>query len=568
MREVFSSRRLRWRTGVLALLGTLAWAGGCATSPAQPSGAEAATVEESAAAPDGMYRVVVTSRFTGPIVGIMAFEPLDRPPEAEALPQERTDGEVAGSSSSPAAAASALAVDGAAGALAARPERFRANTRPGVAWTMVGGFEAALGRVFAPFLFPHGMILTWESTLARRVRDGEGRWKIEAGEGSLGVGSLASLRVKTRQRSLGGPHEVLLRDGRAIARVTLEPVSREQITFENWNEDTRPKTGVDYPSLAAAARRELGPAMLGAPASTAAIEQYFADLDGVAVAARDDVEFLFGSLAAARKQQGLNWPLIAPREDPSAWERWASDDDDTVGAWKVTRDDATRIVTVRVDAFLEPEAIERLVEHVESLNPRGVVLDLRTSPGLTLGAAVLGAALVGAPTEWGTYFAESRRAELSKAEPRPSPPVGEVSVASARDVDEAMKTLETSGAVRVSLRPRGSALASVPLAVLVSRRTGGTSEHLVRAVRESRRGEGAATARVFGERSAGRLLLPASRDLGQGWVLRLAGYGLRPVGWTGALRISDLRRAENGVEPDERVAPNDAPKRAERWLIE
>ncbi len=38
-------------------------------------------------------------------------------------------------------------------------EGFKANTRPGVAWSMIGGVEGFLGPAFAPFLFPSGMIL-------------------------------------------------------------------------------------------------------------------------------------------------------------------------------------------------------------------------------------------------------------------------------------------------------------------------------------------------------------------------------------------------------------------------
>src|SRR5262245_16226839 len=51
---------------------------------------------------------------------------------------------------------------------------FKANTRPGVAWKMIGGFTGFLGPMFTPFLFPSGMILTWNSTLPTADRPGEG----------------------------------------------------------------------------------------------------------------------------------------------------------------------------------------------------------------------------------------------------------------------------------------------------------------------------------------------------------------------------------------------------------
>src|ERR1044071_4723754 len=56
---------------------------------------------------------------------------------------------------------------------------FVANSRPGVAWDMIGGLEGILGPVLAPYLFPGGVILTWRSGLP-----GEGN----PGEGFIGVG--------------------------------------------------------------------------------------------------------------------------------------------------------------------------------------------------------------------------------------------------------------------------------------------------------------------------------------------------------------------------------------------
>src|SRR4051812_31597978 len=89
---------------------------------------------------------------------------------------------------------------------------FKANTRPGVAWSMIGGFEGFIGPLFMPFLFPSGMILTWDSTLPSAEKPGEG---------TIGIGTLPAMRVRTRMTGPDRPIEAVLKDGRTVALLTL-----------------------------------------------------------------------------------------------------------------------------------------------------------------------------------------------------------------------------------------------------------------------------------------------------------------------------------------------------------
>src|SRR5690606_19979101 len=73
---------------------------------------------------------------------------------------------------------------------------FKANTRPGVAWNMIGGIEGALGQVFVPFLFPGGVILTWESAAPARGHIAEG-W--------IKAGSFKNARMLTRMSAPDAP---------------------------------------------------------------------------------------------------------------------------------------------------------------------------------------------------------------------------------------------------------------------------------------------------------------------------------------------------------------------------
>ena len=73
---------------------------------------------------------------------------------------------------------------------------FVANSRPGVAWDMIGGVRGLLGQVFVPFLFPGGIILKWQSQSPEHGKPGDG-W--------IQVGGIKSAGAKTRMTDPNSP---------------------------------------------------------------------------------------------------------------------------------------------------------------------------------------------------------------------------------------------------------------------------------------------------------------------------------------------------------------------------
>ncbi|MDX2131048.1 MAG: S41 family peptidase [Planctomycetota bacterium] len=402
------------------------------------------------------------------------------------------------------------------------PDGFKANTPPGVAWDRMGGLERLLGPVVAPYLFPRGMILTWESELP--TDDGPG-------QGSIGVGTMDVMRIRTRMTSMTEPIEVRFRDGRLIALLTLE---REPAS---WSPP-------DYPALAASIREAM-PATLFNPslARGAQVRRYLADLEQSAALARDDAEFLFGAFFAARANLKITAPLMYPRDDALSRALFAGRAA-TPQPYRVVHDPATGICTVQFDAFIDDALVDRAFLAALAPAPKAVILDLRSCSGVDLSSLRAASWLIGEPLDAGVYFSGAARDQTLDERGRTA---GSITFGPTDASPDLTARLETMGAARITVQPREGAFTG-PLVVLTSSRTSSTGESLAIALGASR------AMKVIGERTAGKPLLAREADLGQGWALRVAGYDyLSPDGesYTG-----------NGYSPDIRTSREVAPRRA------
>ena len=149
---------------VLCLLASVLLA--ACVSPAKPTAPGATTTAAVPRALDGVYDVEFHSTWFGPLRTTMT---------AQAIP----------------------ARDG-------TPASFKANTRPGIAWDLVGGVQQVLGPILAPYIFPQGMLLTWQSTMPDPASG-------TVGEGRIGISKVGPFGAKTRMKEAAGPIEIVAR---------------------------------------------------------------------------------------------------------------------------------------------------------------------------------------------------------------------------------------------------------------------------------------------------------------------------------------------------------------------
>lgn len=395
---------------------------------------------------------------------------------------------------------------------------FRANTPPGVAWALIGGAQGTLGPLFAPFLFPRGMVLTWESTWPREN---------QPGAGTIGVGTLDSMRARTALAAPGGVFEVRLKDGRLVGCIGVEELT-----------DPPRARSADYSLLAAeverAVREKLYDPAISESAQTRAFVQ---DVKAAAAKAQDDLEFMFGAVMAGRSHMRFQQPLLYPGQVGLDGALSAKLNETT--PTRVKKGLSHGIVEIRADAFAEPELLEETLREASAANPTGIVLNLRTGVGVDLSSLQVASWLTPTPMEAGIFFGSKRRADVLAGRTQD---IALVEITDAASVRDLWRVLWRDDAARVVVMPRPDGFRG-PVAVQTSKRTASTCEHLVWILRHNGR------AVVLGEPTAGRPLVSDEADLGQGWLLRIASYDWRaPDGST---------FAGKGVQPHRRVTKSE-----------
>lgn len=401
---------------------------------------------------------------------------------------------------------------------------FKANTAPGTAWNLVGGLQGVLGPVLTPFLFPRGMILTWESTFPSA--DGPGL-------GTIGVGTSAGLRMQTRMLRAEGPAEVLSRDGRALVVLTLEkadPVGVEQ---------------TNYAALADSLIDTLPNAMYSPDVvKSFGVRAFSGELRTAAARARDDVEFLFAVGAAGRRQSALPMPIpyrMATPESKSAAQAVLATLPAALRPWTVTANADLRLTVLKFDALIDTESIDEGFAAALATHPAHLVLDLTTCPGADMTAMRVLAWVGAGDMDAGVYFNAANRPRILEAASRGErPDVAVMRLEAGVPPPDGERVLREAGALRFIVAPL-EARFNGPLTVLTGRRASSTTEAVVAALVTSGR------AISMGGPTSGRPMLWQEETLGQGWAVRIAGFDYLPP--------SNQRIPATGLTPTRRLKP-------------
>jgi hypothetical protein len=358
------------------------------------------------------------------------------------------------------------------------------------------------------------MILTWETTLPTAE---------EPGTGTIGVGSLASLRTRTRLDEPHGPADILFRDGRAVAQLSIVPATHHPAT--------------DYRALADEIARVVPTAVFDPQvAGSSQLRAYLAELRRGADAATDDLEFLLAAGAAGRKYTKWAIPLPYPRRSPADVPLPG-----VASPFRVSHDPQTGVVTLRIDAFLDADAIDRALAQATSPEPPLLILDLRTCPGIDLASLRALAWLIDQPTDAGLYFGPARRERLTRDPPDPADLAGvpTLDVYPTTSLADIHAALRDAGAARLIVHPREGGYRG-PIAVLTARRTTSSAEAMVAALADHPR------VTTLGDVTGGRPFLAREEDIGQGWSIRVAAYDYLAPG--------PRRIGPSGLVPDARTA--------------
>jgi hypothetical protein len=400
------------------------------------------------------------------------------------------------------------------GRFTARPTGtgFEAWTRQGVAWDMIGGLESIFGPIFVHSLFPDGSILTWTSSLP----DGG-----KPGEGALGPGQVSYAQAHTRITSASAPVDLLTPDGRRVAAMTLRAAASDESSAP-------PAPAADYPALAngveAAIRERLFDRSL---VSSNQVRSFIHHLKSNSREARDDIEFIFGAVVAARAHVSFALPLVFKALDPDWKSQVSALADNGLATYKVTYDAPTGVATCKFDVFLTATEVDRAFRQVLSYRPRSILIDLRGCPGVTLASLRVVSWLIDEPVDAGAFFDADHRDLAKRGRAGDLPQLVLDSPAAADGIEQ---FLDARGAARILISPERDHFGG-PVAVLTTGRSTTSSEPLAWTLKAASLsapptpGQPPAPPRdrirLFGQSTAGRPTLSRPIDIGQGWVVWL-----------------------------------------------
>jgi C-terminal processing protease CtpA/Prc len=203
-----------------------------------------------------------------------------------------------------------------------------------------------------------------------------------------------------------------------------------------------------------------------------------------------------------------------------------------------------------MDAFLHAEDVDRVFHEVLEWKPKGIILDVRAAPGVTLAALRTLSWIMPEPVDAGVWFGPRQRAEALKGNFDAIP---RAEITSASSVEAAEAILDTQGAVHLTVQPEANRFTG-PVAVLTSRRSSASVEPLVWAIKNSKR------AQTYGQATAGKPLLSRPIDIGKNWILWLAAADYRTP--------TNEKLTDRGIKPNFEFSNRDAAQAAaEKQLL-
>lgn len=398
-------------------------------------------------------------------------------------------------------------------------DSLKAGTRKGVAWKMVGGLEGALGSMFAPFLFPDGRILTWETSVPDKALPTVDLLTLKDGEGKIGIGTLKNLRVPTVTRARDRYTEIRYRDGSLIALLSLDRQPAE---------DAAPAT--DYAEIVKSAKAAFEQHCFDRNlVASSAARGFFREWESATKKSRDDLEFLFGMGAASRAKMKEGAPVVFPAGPGSAEESLFVGESESSLVRAKIRDDG--VAVIRVNAFYRGEGMREAIEKVKAANAKGVVVDLRSCVGVDISGLGLLSWLIGEEIDAGAWADNANAALLDEP--------GFVSmpswtIAGLEDGAAAQRTLDKDGMLHAIVKPTADRFAG-PVAVIISKNTKSSGEVFAALLAKS-------GVKVYGEATAGRPQQSREFDAGQGWVVRIASDDYRNADGSGFVKLQPAVR--------------------------
>ncbi len=412
---------------------------------------------------------------------------------------------------------------------------FKANSQPGVAWTLVGGLEQMLGQLLAPFIFPNGMLLVWDSTFPDPATG-------KPGEGSIGPGTIEAWRLPTRMDSVDGPVTIRYRDGRALAVMTLGRVGAVSM----------PTT--DYAALTDSLQTSVQ-AHYFDPESVASPEMlaFFDDVRGALPKVQDDLTYLASLALSWRKRADIALPLPYRRPIDLS-ERLLGAAENTITPLALTFNDDTGLATFEGVVFQDAANVDAAMAEVLSRSPKGVIIDLRNCTGMDLSALRVLSWLVDQPVDAGVLVGGAARQTLTPDQPDQAARLAASPINTPADLGAVDDLLNTAGLAPLTVTPAAQTYRG-PVTVLTSSRTRSTGEMLASLLQSTGR------ARIVGERTAGRPRVSREHELGQDFLVRIDEFEWRAPG----AKTPGLRR---GLTPDISTTRQRAPARAAALITE
>lgn len=418
--------------------------------------------------------------------------------------------------------------------IAAEPteDGFIANSRPGAAGELLGGFPGFWVNLIGDKRVPGGAFLHWSGPAP--VKDHATRGVLESPRANL----------QTDFYSYDQPIELRLMDNdRLFGLMTIAPANAKDF----------PKT--DYLALVDRIDTVLKAKLFDPAVYEASETQNFLNhLRKTSGKVRDDAEFLMAWMFAYGNLT-FSHCYIGRKLDPGYEDRFAqmsSTSPLTVGmnkAISISEDEG--IVTLHIATFEGDsyEEIDKAFADINERDPRGLIIDLRNNPGGTHISARVAAHLIESSIEMGVFFDRRARQRVIANDLNDFPLVTVTSISSK---DEFNNLIKKHCAIVGTIEPV-EPIYSGQVTVLVNSRTASACEPLVAGLQDIER------AIVIGKKTAAAMLWTTEHNVGEGWLLS--------VPTVDYLTRKGIRLDGRGVIPDIKTSSEEAPQVAREFLL-
>ncbi|MCD4773777.1 MAG: S41 family peptidase [Bacteroidales bacterium] len=410
---------------------------------------------------------------------------------------------------------------------------FKANSRPGAAGELLGGFPGFYVNLIGDKRVPGGAFLHWSAQIPVKKQITHGIFKTPLAD------------LKTDFYSYDKPIELrLMNSERLFGLMTIAPANAKDF----------PK--IDYLALINRIDTILEAKLFDPVVYEKSETQDFLNkLRETSGKIRDDVEFLMAWIFAMRHLT-FSHCYVGCKLDSEYENRFAqmsSTSPLTVGMNKaISIDENGGIITLRIatfegDSYVE---IDKAFADIIERNPDGLIIDLRDNPGGTHKSSRIVAYLIKSALNAGVFFNRHARTKVLANELKDFP---EVSLISIPAENELYDLIDKHNAFIGIIEPADTVY-NGQVVVLVNKGTASACEPLVAGLQDIKR------ATIIGEKTAGSMLLLAEFDVGDGWLLSVPTIDY--------LTSQGIRLDGRGIIPDIETTSEEAPQAARKFLLD